>query len=595
MRPRSAKLRFQESGGRAILAAALSLGLPSAALSQSGYTFTRIADTTDDAGLNGVNCVGMSNTGTVIVVFVPSGSPRAQLWKGDGSTFSQVAPAIVSLCASINRLDETAYLIAIDGSPGTYQLVRNSAGTLAPLASTPVLNPSLTHHPALSDGGNAVFVSASTAGPGIRVAPAGPIVYDPAVDPAFTTFASPVSMNDSSTVVFGASNGAGTRGIYRGSAAPLIETGDAVSGGTIGIGLQAPLINNAGTVAFIGTLTGGGTVSGVFTTSDGVTVARVAPPPADGIGGSFSLNNAGIVAYRKVSGLGSGLSLGRPGAVDTPVISYDGSLDGSALRGVFVWPESLNDNGQIAFWAELADGRRGVYRADPPPANLQVAAIKAPKVAAPGGNITVRDTTRNAGTGGAPDTTTRIWLSANKTLGPGDVDLGSRAVPTLAASAQNAGPTAVTIPSIPPGAYYLLAEADGNDEAGESDETDNVKAKALIVGPDLTIKTVTFDPASPTSSAPTSIAVTVNNAGGQSADPTVTRVYRSANGKLDPSDTLLAELPLGELAAGASAVQSKVLTLPAGTYYVIVVCDAAGAVGEAKETNNMKKILKTVP
>jgi hypothetical protein len=72
-------------------------------------------------------------------------------------------------------------------------------------------------------------------------------------------------------------------------------------------------------------------------------------------------------------------------------------------------------------------------------------------------------------------------------------------------------------------------------------------------------------------------------------------VYRSANGKLDPSDTLLAELPLGELAAGASAVQSKVLTLPAGTYYVIVVCDAAGAVGEAKETNNMKKILKTIP
>jgi hypothetical protein len=594
MRPRSAKLRFRESGGRAILAAALSLGLPSAALSQSGYTFTRIADTTDDAGLNGVNCVGMSNTGTVIVVFIPSGSPRAQLWKGDGSTFSPVAPAIASLCASINGLDETAYVIQV--APSTFQLVRNSAGTLATLASTPLLNPSLTHHPALSDGGSAVFVSGSTAGPGIRVAPAGPTVYDPAVDPVLSTFASPVSMNDTSTVVFGASNGGGTRGIYRGSAVPLIETGDAVSGGTIGLGLQAPLINNTGTVAFIGALTsGGGSVSGIFTTSDGVTVTRVGVLPPDGVGGSFSLNNAGIVAYRKVSGLGTGLSLGRPGVVDTPVISYDGSLDGSALRGVFVWPESLNDKGQIVFWAELADGRRGIYRADPPPANLQLAALKAPKVAAPGANITVRDTTRNAGTGGAPATTTRIWLSANKTLGPGDFDLGSRAVPTLAAGAQNAGPTAVTIPSIPPGAYYLLAEADGNDEAGESDETDNVKAKALIVGPDLTITSVTFDPASPTSSAPTSIAVTVNNAGGQSADPTVTRVYRSANGKLDPSDTLLAELPLGELAAGASAVQSKVLTLPAGTYYVIVVCDAAGAVGEAKETNNMKKILKTIP
>jgi hypothetical protein len=594
MRPRSAKIRLLESGGLAILAAALSLGLPSATFGQSGYTFTRIADTTVDAGLGGVSCVGLSNTGTVIVVFVPAGSPGRQLWKGDGVTFSQVAPSVASLCASINGLDETAYVIQVAAS--TFQLVTNSAGTLATLASTPLLNPSLTHHPALSDGGSAVFVSGSTAGPGIRVGPAGPIVYDPAIHPVFPGFASPVSMNDSATVVFGASSAAGARGIYRGSVVPLIETGDAVSGGTIGIGLQAPLINNSGTVAFIGGLTGSsGTTSGIFTTSDGVTVTRVGLPPADGIGGSFSVNNAGVVAYRKVSGLGSGLSLGRPGAVDTPVISFNGSLDGSVLHGVFVWPESLNDKGQIAFWADLADGRRGIYRADPPPANLQVAAIKAPKVAASGGSITVRDTTRNAGTGGAPETTTRIWLSTNKTLGPGDVDLGSRALPNLAAGAQNAGPTTVTIPAIPPGAYYLLAEADADDDAAESEETDNVKAKALIVGPDLLIKTLAFDPASPTSSAPTTITVTVDNAGGQSAGPTVTRVYRSANGKLDPSDTLLAELPLGGLASGASVPQSTALTLPAGTYYVIVVCDAAGAVGEAKETNNMKKILKTIP
>jgi subtilase family serine protease len=231
----------------------------------------------------------------------------------------------------------------------------------------------------------------------------------------------------------------------------------------------------------------------------------------------------------------------------------------------------------------------------PPPPNFQIGAIKAPAAAAPGATINVRDTTRNAGIGDAPASTTRIWLSTNKTLGIGDVELGARNVPELAAGAQDIATTPVTIPSGARGAYFLLLESDADDEAVESNEMDNIKAKAIGLGPDLTITSMVFDPSNPTSNTPTTIKLTVKNIGADGASPSASRLYKSKNGKLDGADTLLAELPLDALAAGATATQSTTLTLPAGTYYVLAVSDAGNAVAEANETNNLKKTQKTVP
>jgi subtilase family serine protease len=221
--------------------------------------------------------------------------------------------------------------------------------------------------------------------------------------------------------------------------------------------------------------------------------------------------------------------------------------------------------------------------------------VKAPAAAAPGAAISVRDVTRNAGPGDADATTTRIWLSTDKSLGAGDLELGTRSIPALAAGATNAGTSVVTLPAVAPGGYFLLVQADADADAPESDEADNLETKAIVLGPDLTIKSMVFAPASPTSSAPTTITLTVKNAGGGAAGASVTRLYRSANGKLDGSDTLLAEAPLGVLAAGVSVGQSVTVTLPAGTYYVLAICDVANAVPEAKETNNLKKAQKTIP
>jgi subtilase family serine protease len=97
-----------------------------------------------------------------------------------------------------------------------------------------------------------------------------------------------------------------------------------------------------------------------------------------------------------------------------------------------------------------------------------------PGSAAAGATITVGDTTRNAGGGAAGGSTTRFYLSANAAWDAGDVALGSRAVPALAAGASSPGSTAVTIPAgTAPGTWYLIGRADADGDVAEIFEINN--------------------------------------------------------------------------------------------------------------------------
>jgi hypothetical protein len=226
--------------------------------------------------------------------------------------------------------------------------------------------------------------------------------------------------------------------------------------------------------------------------------------------------------------------------------------------------------------------------------NLSVSALKAPAAAAPGASFTVTDTTSNIGLGAVPATQTRIWLSSDTAVG-GDPLLGARAVPGLAGGAKSSGGTPVTLPAVPPGRYYLLAQADAGSIVAESNEADNTRAKALVVGPDLLVSALVTTPSAPVSTSPTTIQVTTRNAGGAATGPTLTRLYRSANGKIDPTDALLATFVVPGLAPGATDAQSITVTLPAGSYTLIAVCDADNSEAEARETNNIRKRALAVP
>ncbi|HEX6313720.1 MAG TPA: Ig-like domain-containing protein, partial [Gemmatimonadaceae bacterium] len=357
------------------------------------YTFTKIADTNDNAAIAGPTCVGLNNLGTVLVSFA------GQLWqRRDGQPFTQVAPQIANLgCSSINDFDEIAYVVYDGPATNRFRLVRDSNGTQTTLVSNfdvPALDASSRLYlPSLSNNGSALYASSggsSSFGSGFYIAPSGLTVYNSFAAPNLVVHP-PASMNDSLVSVFAATDnsiGTGVTGIYYGgSTVPFIRSGDVVSGGTIFIpsGFR-PVINDAGTVAFYGGLNGG--ASNVFTTTDGLSVTLVGTG-ATGAGGPIAINNAGRVALRR----GDCIYSGRAGAIDQKVIAVNDPIDGSTFDGGLMWEEAINDAGQVAFWAQLADGRRGVYRADP---------INHPPVAS-NGTLTTAQDTPNTGTLSASD------------------------------------------------------------------------------------------------------------------------------------------------------------------------------------------------
>ena len=328
------------------------------------YVFTRIADNiTNDPNVGGANCVGVNARGLVVLKFAPVGSGTNELWLGDGQTFSKAAAIAGSFCGSLNDLDELAYGVS---ESGIVKLVRNSNGVITTLARSdlaPYYSGSTTYLPSLSNSGSAVFQSTGQPGPGtgagIYIGPSGLKVYNASTDIPLASFTTS-SMNDNEVVVFRGQAADGRMGIYRGGDTPLIETGDNTSLGPIGIGLHRPVINNGGRVAFTGSTP---TVSGVFSTVDGVNVTHLGSGP-EGTA-PISLNDAGVVAYRRTSDGFDGIFLGRSGTPNHKLITAGDPIDGSVLQVAFLWEEALNNDGQVAFFAQLANGRRGVYRADP--------------------------------------------------------------------------------------------------------------------------------------------------------------------------------------------------------------------------------------
>ncbi|MBI2833791.1 MAG: hypothetical protein HYX76_05125 [Acidobacteria bacterium] len=116
--------------------------------------------------------------------------------------------------------------------------------------------------------------------------------------------------------------------------------------------------------------------------------------------------------------------------------------------------------------------------------DLTVFSLSAPSSAVKGATVSVTDTIKNQGGGAAGVSTTRIYLSTDKTLDGDDVLVGSRGVPGLAPGASSSGAASVAIPaSTATGTFYLIAKADGDDAVVEAKENNNVKVKSITVSP----------------------------------------------------------------------------------------------------------------
>jgi len=124
-------------------------------------------------------------------------------------------------------------------------------------------------------------------------------------------------------------------------------------------------INDSGTVVFNATLTPVGLSSGIFTLDNGTltTIANTSGPFS--FFGQPAINNGGTVAfYATLFQGGSGIFVGSD-PVSDKVIATGDSLEGSTVTSALFFSNGLNNFGQLAFYAKLADGTSGIFRADP--------------------------------------------------------------------------------------------------------------------------------------------------------------------------------------------------------------------------------------
>jgi len=258
---------------------------------------------------------------------------------------------------------------------------------------------------------------------------------------------------------------------------------------------------------------------------------------------------------------------------------------GTATGTYYLFAKADGDNAVT----ETTETNNTLYRTVTVGPDLTVSALGAPATAGAGTAIVVTDTTNNVSGAAVPATNTRFYLSVNATLDAGDVLLGSRAVPALAAGAASSGSATVTIPaSTAGGNYYIIAKADGDDALSEISETNNFATRAITIGPDLVVTGVTASAGG--AGLPMTVSDTVRNQGGGTAPPTTTRYYLSVDSILDGSDIALGGRTTGSIASGASDTGSITVAIPAGTasgsYYIIAKADGDNALVETNEANN---------
>ena len=106
------------------------------------------------------------------------------------------------------------------------------------------------------------------------------------------------------------------------------------------------------------------------------------------------------------------------------------------------------------------------------------------------------DTTANIGTGGADSTVTQFYISTRSTLDETAVAIGSRTVRPLASGETHTGTTTVTIPNGVGAScnYYILAKANATSVGDEPITTNNVRAQAIKVCPDILVETLSAPP-----------------------------------------------------------------------------------------------------
>jgi trimeric autotransporter adhesin len=225
--------------------------------------------------------------------------------------------------------------------------------------------------------------------------------------------------------------------------------------------------------------------------------------------------------------------------------------------------------------------------------DLIVTAVSVPSSGTAGGTIAASDTIKNQGAGPATASSTGFYLSVNTSISPDDRFIGSRSVGELPASGTSTGQALLEIPADAlPGSYYVVARTDWNGTVAEHTETNNDRSSGVIrIGGDLVVTSVSAS--SPVlAGGPITVTETTKNQGSAPVGESTTAFYLSINIFYDETDQFLGNRTVGALAASATSTVQTPLVIPAGTaagtYYIMGVADASGAIFESLENNNTR-------
>lgn len=179
-----------------------------------------------------------------------------------------------------------------------------------------------------------------------------------------------VGINNQGTVSFQGTLDTGSKGIFTINNATITTIADSNSPFDFFLGGS---VNNSGAVAFAAFpdfqdfLSGDGG-GGIFVNNGGVTTLIVDNTGQFRTFGNPAINDSGNVAFQATLDTGTtGIFTGSNPLVDK-VISTGDTLEDSTVTNLSFsrfLNKGLNNFGQIAFYAELADGTRGIFRANP--------------------------------------------------------------------------------------------------------------------------------------------------------------------------------------------------------------------------------------
>lgn len=352
------------------------------------FTFTKIIDSAGAIRPYGWPNPAINNAGRVVFLGNNAGDPSIGpfgLFAGDGGPITTIMTVpdgwspghpYASLQDFLNQdpsIDDYGTAFFMDAGWVGWEILAGNGGPVTTLLDdTGPFESFGRYGPQVNQHGTLVFLAQRDSGEmGVYLLDQGNLTTVADDTATFTAFAWAPNINNLGTVIFDAQTDTGEIGIFAAENGTITRVVDNTGlFAYFGHGDAAyPLrgdhdINDEGTIVFKATLDDGS--KGVFTILDGElsTIVDDTGPIVEFTNDPF-INSQGMVVYEAELADGTmGLFTGPDFSADSVVKTGD-ALDGSIVNSVWSWGHGLNDRGQVAFYAQLDDGRRGIYVASP--------------------------------------------------------------------------------------------------------------------------------------------------------------------------------------------------------------------------------------